>query len=309
MKVFITGATGFVGQELVQQLQQAGHTVRLLVRSRSSRPVQEAISRYGAEVHVGNVLEAASLEGALRGMEAAIHLVGVISEVGESTFENVHTRGTQNVVAAAQAAAIRRFIQMSALGTRPNATARYHQSKCAAEELVRQSGLDYTIFRPSLIYGPRDQFVNLFATIIRLSPFVPVLGSGRARFQPVSVETVARAFVRALCEPKSIGQCYDLCGPETFTLPELLDHILALMRKKRFKLRVPLSLARVQAAFLEFLFQRLLRKAPPLNRDQLVMLEEDNIGDARAANELFGLRHAPFRQEAARFLTPPPRPA
>jgi len=309
MKVFITGATGFVGQELVQQLQQAGHTVRLLVRSRSSRPVQEAISRYGAEVHVGNVLEAASLEGALRGMEAAIHLVGVISEVGESTFENVHTRGTQNVVAAAQAAAIRRFIQMSALGTRPNATARYHQSKWAAEELVRQSGLDYTIFRPSLIYGPRDQFVNLFARIIRLSPFVPVLGSGRARFQPVSVEAVARAFVRALREPKSIGQCYDLCGPETFTLPELLDHILLLMRKKRLKLRVPLSLARVQAAFLEFLFQRLLRKAPPLNRDQLVMLQEDNVGDARAANELFGLRHAPFRQEVARYLTPVPRPA
>ncbi len=309
MKVFITGATGFVGQEIVQQLQQAGHTVRLLVRNRDTRPVQEAISRCGAEVHVGNVLEAASLNGAMKGMEGIIHLVGIISEVGESTFEGIHTLGTRNVVAAARAAAIRRFIQMSALGTRPNAAARYHQSKWAAEELVRQSGLDYTIFRPSLIYGPRDQFVNLFATIIRLSPFVPVLGSGRARFQPVSVETVARAFVRALCEPKSIGQCYDLCGPETFTLPELLDHILLLMRKKRLKLRVPLSLARVQAAFLEFLFQRLLRKAPPLNRDQLVMLQEDNVGDARAANELFGLRHAPFRQEVARYLTPVPRPA
>ena len=198
---------------------------------------------------------------------------------------------------------------MSALGTRPNAAARYHQSKWAAEELVRRSGLDYTIFRPSLIYGPRDQFVNLFARIIRFSPFVPVIGGGRARFQPVSVKAVARAFVRALCEPKSIGQCYDLCGPETFTMPELLDHIFALMRKKRFKLRVPLVLARAQAAFLEFLFQRVLKKAPPLNRDQLVMLEEDNVGDARAANELFGLRHAPFREEAARYLTPSPRPA
>ncbi len=309
MKVFVTGATGFVGQEIVQQLHHAGHSVRLLVRKRNSRPVQEAVARCGAEVHMGNVLEAASLDGALEGMEAAIHLVGIISEVGESTFENVHARGTRNVAAAAQAAAIRRFIQMSALGTRPNAAARYHQSKWAAEELVRRSGLDYTIFRPSLIYGPRDQFVNLFARIIRFSPFVPVIGGGRARFQPVSVKAVARAFVRALCEPKSIGQCYDLCGPETFTMPELLDHIFALMRKKRFKLRVPLVLARAQAAFLEFLFQRVLKKAPPLNRDQLVMLEEDNVGDARAANELFGLRHAPFREEAARYLTPSPRPA
>src|SRR5207249_9440606 len=147
--------------------------MRILDRSRDSARVQEVLARYRAEVHLGNVLDAASLDGALSGMEAGIHLVGIISEVGQSTFENVHTRGTQNMVAAAQRAGVRRFVQMSALGTRPKAASRYHQTKWAAEEAVRRSGLDFTIFRPSLIYGPQDQFVNLFARIIHRSPILP----------------------------------------------------------------------------------------------------------------------------------------
>src|SRR5438034_5864811 len=114
---------------------------------------------------------------------------------------------------------------MSALGTQPDAVSRYHQSKWAAEQIVRGSGLDYTIFRPSLIFGPQDRFVNVFAKIIRLSPILPVMGNDTAKFQPVSIAVVAAAFVRSLSEPKSIGRTYDLCGPETFTLPEILDEI------------------------------------------------------------------------------------
>ena len=202
----------------------------------------------------------------MSGVESVIHLVGIISEVGESTFENVHAQGTQNMVAAAQQAGVRRFVHMSALGTRPNAASRYHQSKWAAEELVRHSGLEFTIFRPSLIYGPEDQFVNLFARIIRLSPIVPLLGSPHARFQPVPVEAVAAAFARSLGDPRSVGQTYDLCGPEALTLSEIVDRIQGVLGKRRIKLHVPLSLARCQAACMEFVFRRLLRKAPPLNQ-------------------------------------------
>src|SRR5947207_11117790 len=165
MKIFITGGTGFVGREIVRQLHEEGRTIRLLARNADSERVQEMISRYRVEVHTGNVLDAASLAGALEGMHAVIHLVGIISEIGESTFENIHTLGTQNILAATRDAGIERFVHMSALGVRPGSISRYHQSKWAAEEEVRQSDLDYTIFRPSLIYGPEDQFVNLFAQI------------------------------------------------------------------------------------------------------------------------------------------------
>ena len=175
MKVFVTGATGFVGGEILKGLHQVGNPICFLARRPTDRRAQELISQYAAEVKAGNVLEAKSLEGALDGIDAVIHLVGIISEVGESTFENIHTRGTQNMVTAAQQAGVRRFVQMSALGTRPNAVSPYHQTKWAAEELVRRSGLEFTIFRPSLIYGRRDHFVNLFAKIIRFSPVVPVM--------------------------------------------------------------------------------------------------------------------------------------
>ena len=265
--------------------------------------MQEAISLYGAEVQPGDVLNAASLSGAVNGIQAVIHLVGIISEVGESTFENVHTRGTGYVVTAAQHAGIRRFVHMSALGTRPNAMSQYHQTKWAAEELVRHSGLDFTIFRPSLIYGPQDQFINLFARIIRLSPVVPLVASPRARFQPVSVAAVAAAFEKSLGEPGSIGQTYDLCGPETLTLSEIADRILGVLQRRRLKVQVPLSLARCQAVFLEFVFRRLLRKASPLSRDQLIMLQEDNVGNPQPADKLFGLKLLPLREGITGYLS------
>jgi NADH dehydrogenase len=302
MRVLVTGATGFVGREVVRQVHEAGHAIRILARKRNSPPVQEAIARCGVEVHPGDVLEAASLAKGVMGMDAVIHLVGIISEVGDSTFENVHARGTENILTAARQAGARRFVHMSALGTRPNAASRYHQTKWAAEELVRHSGLDYTIFRPSLIYGAQDQFINLFARMIRLSPVVPLVGSPNARFQPVPVQAVAAAFARSLGQPKSVGQTYDLCGPDALTLSEIVDQVMGVLQRRRLKLPVPLGLARCQAALLEFIFRRLLRKASPLNRDQLIMLQEDTVGNPQPANELFGLKRLPFREGIAGYL-------
>ena len=136
MRVFLTGASGFVGREVLRQLLAAGHSVRVL-----SRRPQAGSARADTEVHVGDVTNAASLARGLASMDAVVHLVGIISEVGANTFENVHTRGTENILAAAREAGVKRFVHMSALGTRPDARSRYHQSKWAAEELVRKSGL------------------------------------------------------------------------------------------------------------------------------------------------------------------------
>ncbi|MDB6022701.1 MAG: NAD-dependent epimerase/dehydratase, partial [Pedosphaera sp.] len=302
MKAFVTGATGFVGEEILQQLHQTGHAIRILARHPQSAPVQECVSRFGAEVHIGDILNPASLPAGVRGTDAVIHLVGIISEIGKNTFENVHTLGTRNMVAAAQQAGVKRFVHMSALGTRTNAIARYHQSKWAAEEIVRNSGLDYTIFRPSIIYGPRDLFVNLFARMARFSPALPVMGSGRSKLQPVPVADVATCFVRALNEPNSIGQTYDICGGEVLSFEEVLDAILEVTGRKRWKLHLPLGIARLQAALLEFIFPRVLGKAPPLNRDQLLMLDEDNVGHPQPANDLFRLKPIPFKQGIAQYL-------
>jgi len=166
-----------------------------LVRAKNPAQLAEMRKMIGAAVPDGIILNPQSLQAELNGCDAVIHLVGIISEVGENTFENVHVGGTRNVVAAAREQGIKRFIHMSALGTRPNAVSRYHRTKWESEEIVRGSGLNYTIFRPSLIFGPRDMFVNLFAKIIRFSPIVPILGRRDARFQPVAIETVAGAFV------------------------------------------------------------------------------------------------------------------
>ena len=307
MNVFVTGGSGFVGEAVLEQLHATGHRCRLLVRHPHARPVQVAVAHYGLELHHGDVTDPSSLAGALTGIEAVIHLVGIISEAGQATFERVHVEGTRNLLAAALAAGVGRFVHMSALGTRPHAVSRYHKSKWAAEELVRGAALDSTLFRPSLIFGPHDQFVNLFSRLIRFSPVVPLLGNPGARFQPVAVETVAAAFVRCLSQPGSVGRTFDLCGPDTFTLSQMIDILLRAMRRKRLKWRVPPALSRSQAALLEFLYPTLLRRPPPLNRDQLLMLQEDNLGDMAPAESLLGLAPISFTDYLQRVNAPQSR--
>jgi NADH dehydrogenase len=302
MKILVTGGTGFVGREVLRELHRAAHEIYFLSRRGHSAACYAIENEFSGQLCSGDVLDSKSLQEACAGMDAIIHLVGIISEVGRQTFENIHTLGTQNVVNAAHKTGVRRFIQMSALGTRANARASYHQSKWAAEEIVRQSGLDWTIFRPSIIYGPGDGFVKLFAKIIRRLPIVPIMGKGQTKFQPVAVESVASAFVKALNESRAIGQTYDLCGQETFTLDEIVDEISIVLKRKRVKVHVPFALARLQAGLLEFIFGKLFHRPPPLNRDQVLMLREDNVGNGKPAEELFGLKPGSFREGIARYL-------
>jgi NADH dehydrogenase len=302
MEVLVTGGTGFVGRDVVRQLHAAGHRIRILVRRPDSPVVRALGALFDARPCVGNVLDPAALPAALAGAGAVIHLVGIISEFGRNTFENAHTCATANVIAAARQAGARRYLQMSALGTRPGAASRYHQTKWAAEEAVRGSGLAWTILRPSLIYGPEDHFVNLFARMSRWSPFLPVMGAGRGRLQPVSVEATAECFVRSLTEPRCEGQTLDVCGRDRLTFVELLRTILSVLGRRRLLVHLPLPLARLQARVFEFIFPSLLGRAAPLNRDQLLMLQEDNVGDPGPAAALFGLAPERFRDGISRFL-------
>lgn len=305
MKVLLTGGTGFVGHAVLSGLREAGHAPRLLVRHPLAPRAKEMAARYGAELAPGDVLEPDTLRPALRDVDGVLHLVGIISEIGRNTFDNAHTVATQNVVRAATDAGVERYVHMSALGTRPNARSRYHQTKWAGEEFVRASPLAWTIFRPSLIYGPEDHFVQLFARLAAWSPVLPVMGAGRALLQPVEVETVAAAFVRSLVEPRAIRQTYDLCGSDRLTFPEILEAIGAVTGRRRLLMRLPLPLARLQAALLEFIFPRVLGRAAPLNRDQLLMLEEDNVGNPQPANNMFNLPVRSFREGLARCFSRP----
>ena len=287
-RVFVTGATGFVGRAVVQALRAEGCVVRCLVRRGSER---DLVGLGAIERVEGDVMARRTLEEGVHGCHAVVHLVGIIREhpsVGV-TFEGVHTRGTINVLEAATGAGASRFLHMSALGTRPGARSRYHTSKWAAEEAVRSSPLPWTIFRPSVIYGRGDQFVTMLARMIERSPVVPVIGSGRQQLQPVPVEQVAQAFARALALDGTVKQTYDVAGPEAVTLVELLDRIgMAMARRRVRKLHVPLAFVRPAA--------RALHRVPgfPLTPDQLLMLEENNTCDPTAFFSTFNLTPVPL---------------
>lgn len=276
--------------------------VRALVRSSVRAVTSFGPNASPQELVPGNIHDPASLRTAMQGVDAAIHLVGIIGELGGNTFDRVHVEGTRNVVKAAQEAGVSRFIQMSALGSRPDAVSRYHRSKWAAEEIVRQSGLAFTIFRPSIVYGPGDLFVNLFDHISRVSPVLPVMGSGLGTLQPIRVEDVARCFVQSLGELQAMGRTFDLGGPELLTFRMILKEILEVTGRRRLLLPIPLPIARMQARFLEVIFPLLLGQPAPLSLDQLVMLEERTAGDVEVARRLFRLPLVTFREGIAAYL-------
>lgn len=295
--IVITGATGFVGEEVVNQAHAADYPIRAIVRD--PQRARWLAERYGAELFHGNVLYAPSIEGAMQGAKCVIHLVGIIHERKENTFERTHAQATRHVVDEAKKSGVKRLLHMSALGTRENARSRYHQTKWAAEECVRKSGMAWTIFRPSFIYGPRDKGINTLAQVVRRAPFVPVLGGGNTKIQPISVENVAKAFVTAVRNDASIGKTYDLCGADAFTWNELYDKLQGILGTRKRKLHLPLPIARVQAA----LFEKILAN-PPFTRDQLLMLQEDNVGDPKPAERDFFLQQEDFEEGVARYLNP-----
>lgn len=273
MIIFISGASGFVGRELCRRLVAQGHELRCLVR-----PGAETRLIEDAEVTPlrGNLFSSAQLAELIRGADAVIHLVGIIREFPSRgiTFEKLHHLATEAIVSATLAAGVKRYLHMSANGTRENATSSYHRTKWLAEQVVRQSTLDWTVFRPSLIYGPEDQFTNMLAGLLRKLPLVPVIGNGEYRLQPVPVEQVAESFARALGRDSTINKTYHCGGSECISYNRLLDLVGAAIGKKHVrKLFQPLSLMRPAISILQHF------PAFPMTSTQLQMLIEGNCCD------------------------------
>ncbi|MEP6994120.1 MAG: complex I NDUFA9 subunit family protein [Acidobacteriota bacterium] len=302
MRVLVTGGTGFVGTHVVNGLLHRGHAVAVLARqivktrNRYSRPV-ETVS--------GDVLDAPSLARAAAGRDAVVHLVGIIHETGAQTFDRMHREATENVVAAAEAAGARRYLHMSAMGSSEDAPSAYGRTKAAGEKAVRASRLDWTIFRPSIIFGPGDGFVSLLAPIVKWNPgFIPVIGPGTTKFQPVSISDVARVFADALEKPETVGRHFEVGGPDVLTLNDIYREIAAAVgRPGKRLIHFPIWYGRLLATGFEWLARRGLLPAPPLTRDQLRSLERDNTGDISETVAVFGAAWRRFSPGLREYLS------
>lgn len=277
--IFVTGGTGFIGQAVVNALLEAGYPVRCMIRVTSPK----AAWKGALEATVGDIREKASFEKAVRECWAVIHLVGIIVESRGSTFEAIHVGGTRNVVEAAVEAGVKKFIHMSALGTRPTARSQYHQTKWRGEEIVRGCGLDYTIFRPSIIFGPGDEFFSQLARLLRRMPVFPVVGSGEYRMQPVWLGDLVRILVAGLSTPGALGQAIEVGGPEQLSYNEMIASLMEVTGVHRPTVHLPLGLVRPLVSIMGFL------PRPPVTRDQLTMLLEDNVCDLSQVRSMFGI--------------------
>ncbi len=281
--ILVTGASGFVGRHLVAALIKKGIPVRCLIRSSS---VSEKLLK-SIEIAYGDVTDPDTLGPACDGVDGIIHLVAIIREKGNSSFEKVNIQGTRNIVAAAEAAGASRFIHMSALGARNDPAYRYVYSKWLAEEIVQQSALNWTIFRPSLIYGEGFGFFDRLLQSLKMfpPPFAPVPGGGRTRFQPIAVEDLVRCILLSLNNAAFSGRVCELGGPEHLSYAQMLDILTDTMGTARVKVPVPIPLMRIVAPLMG-----LIMKDPPVTPVELKQLDMDNITDPDTVEKQFGFK-------------------
>lgn len=294
-KVFIVGGTGFVGGHIVEALLEAGHKLTLLVRKGGN---VESFKGKGIDFAYGGILDVESMVKGCGGSDVFINLVGIIREPPGITFEKINSEGTRNAVEAARICKVGRFIQMSAIGTRDNAASRYHRTKREGELAVINSGLEYVIFQPSVMFGPGDEFINRFKGFYENPFFLPVIGDGKSLMQPVYVKDTGKCFTIAVDKPEAANKIFILAGPKCYNSMELLDAIGAHIGKKRLKVKFPISFMNIVASIMQKTM-----KNPTLTTDQLIMLQEDNTGDNSEAKEVFGIEFESLESIMPTYIT------
>lgn len=312
--VAVTGAAGFVGSYLVRLLRAQDLPVRAVIRSTGDAAALRAL---GCEVAVGDVRDRASLLGAFTGCRAVVHLVAIIRERGGQTFDEVNRQGTANAVAVAREAGVPRVVHMSALGAAPDAPL-YLRSKWDGEEEVRRSAVPFVIFRPSFLIGPGGGVAaqladvvrfalwyplvrllggrGLFAALARLTPVVPVLGSGQYRSMPVAIDDVLGAMGQALTRDDVLGHTYEIGGPEVLTYDALLDRVARTRGVRRWKVHLPMPVVRAAVAAFA------LMPDPLITKEEADALFTDNVCDNAPAVRTFGLQLRPVDQALGEAL-------
>ena len=290
--IIITGAAGYIGSHLTRRLVQGGKPVRVMVHNRQRSEEEGRLAGLPVEWAEGDVTRPESLRKAFQGATAVIHTVAIAIEKGGRTYEEINYQGTVNAVEAAKAAGARRFINMSQLGADSRLPYRFLASKGRAQEYVAASGLDWTAFRPSVVWGPEDEFANTFARLVPLTPLIfPIIGDENARFEPVWVEDVAASFATALDDETTIGEEYELGGPEVLTLEEIERRTLRAIGARRWMIRFPMPLLRVIVALMEKLLPN-----PPVTRSLLELLAVSNVTENNAIHR-FVPDPRPFNEE------------
>lgn len=298
--VLVAGGTGFIGSAITRELVRRGRSVAVL--SRSPDHVGAALRDVRVEGRRGDVREPSTLDQALAGVQIVINAVQFPGSPIEQprrgyTFEEVDYRGTVNLVAAAKRSGARRFVYISGAGAAPDADKHWFRLKWQAEETIRGSGLTYTIFRPSWVYGPRDVSLNRFLGLSRFLPFVPIFGSGKQRMQPVYVEDVARAVADSLENPAAENATFEIGGPDVMTMDEVVQTALQVLGRRRFLLHSPAALAKLVGAPLRLL------PSPPLTPDAVDFITHDAVADNSALIEALHPRLTPLREGLEMYLT------
>ena len=307
MRVMVTGGSGFVGGYVVKELLRQGHRPVCLARD-----PQRLLGRLGAsagsrlETVKGSLSNGVAVRRAMEGAGAVIHLVGIILESPLQSFRRVHVNGTRAVIRAAREAGVQRMIHMSALGARPNAIAKYHRTKYEAEELLKSSGLDWTVFRPSIIHAADGEFMQLMKAFVRPKlhhgPILamPYFGTGEGKLQPVSVLDVAYCMVAAIGMEATIGQTYSMGGPEVVTWKQLYTVCArAIAGKAKRQISVPIPLAKLLAVTI--MKTPLVPKLLRFNRGQVQMSQEDSVCDTAPVEDTFGITLRSFEDRVKQY--------
>lgn len=289
--VTIYGGSGFVGRHLVRSIAKTGARMRIAVRRPELAGHLQPLGDVGQIVPVqANVRFPDSLMVAAEGADTVINLVGILFPSGKQSFKSVQDEGARHVAEAAKAAGAKTFVQVSAIGADPNSPSLYARSKAAGEAAVLDVFPKAVIFRPSVVFGPEDDFFNRFAGLARIMPVLPLIGGGHTKFQPVFVSDVAKAMIAALTGNATPGAPYELGGPEILTMRDVMVRVLDYTMRKRPLVPVPFWFAKLQAAFLQML------PTPPLTVDQVRLLQSDTVvseAAIKAGRTLEGLRIEP----------------
>ncbi|HUQ27768.1 MAG TPA: complex I NDUFA9 subunit family protein [Usitatibacter sp.] len=293
--VCIIGGSGFVGRSIADAACAAGHRVRVVTRSLKRAHALTVLPTL--EVMAANVNDERGLARAVDGMDAVVNLAGILNPSGRETFQSVHVELPRRIGVAARKAGVRRLLHMSAVGASPGGPSEYLRSKGEGETAVRTgpSETAWTIFRPSVIFGEDDRLTNLFATLARVSPVIP-LARARARFQPIWVEDVARCFVASLRDGRTFRQTYDLCGPRIYTLEEMVRFVVQSVGLKRRIVPLPDGVATLQA----FTFEHLPGKL--ISRDNLLSMNVDSVS-AGPFPAVFGFNPSAMEAVVPEYLT------